>query len=288
MIELQKRTYNLVFIACEVVFALLLSFTVSIPYPSPKYFPLQFGLFSIVRSAATMLTVPHHADVFGYESKLIWTVKLKRLDSQFGFVHVMNHPMSFYWARYLSTAPVRVLGSVLLSAILYPVTGLRRGFDHFMIFLLVLLLQTMTGVALSMMVSAVCARREGLARYIAVMLLKFNVVFSGTLIPLPRMNKYLRWMHFLAYGYYATIAYNQNEYNGISFANESGIDFLEQRGLVDMTLWGSIGILSAFLIIYNLIGMLALAWHWNRELREQSKHAGFPENLSVYQRTGVA
>ena len=67
---------------------------------------------------------------------------------------------------------------------------------------------------MSMMISGICARYEGLAAYIALPALNINIVFAGTLLPLNQVGHSLSWMHYLAFTYYATVAYNQNQYRG--------------------------------------------------------------------------
>lgn len=157
---------------------------------------------------------------------------------------------------------------MVLSVIVYPIAGLRSGFDHYLVFLLTLVLHSFAGVSTAMMISAVCARSTGLSSYIGILALSINIVFAGTLIPPRQVTPVIRWLHYITFTYFASIAYNQNQYGG----QQGGKRFLESRGLTGITLWGAIGVLMGQIIVFNLIGMTALAWHWRRQAGKEKQH----------------
>lgn len=264
--ELRNWKYNTVFLVAEAVLALVLAFTASIPDHRPTYLPVHFGIFATIRSATTLFNFPQYIDAFDIVKQSTWSKLLHNVRVVECAV-IIQHPRSFYLARFVSSMPLRLAGSMLLSAILYPVAGLRAGFTHYLVFLLTLMLHSLAGVSTAMMISAICARNAGLSSYIGILALSINIVFAGNLIPPRQVTPVIRWLHFIAFTYFATVAYNQNQYLG----GVGGEAFLEERGLNDISMWGAIGVLFGQIAVFNIIGMSALTWHWRRQSKQEKQ-----------------
>jgi hypothetical protein len=265
--EIRNWNYNLVFIIAEAILALVLSFTTTYTNFS-AYISIHYGIFSSIRSATTMFNFPQYLDAFDIVNQGTWNTLIPS-GKMTECANVLLHPRSFYMARFVSVLPLRLAGSLVLTAIIYPIAGLRSGFHHLLIFLLTLMLQSMAGLATAMMISAICARSSGLSSYIGTLVLSVNIVFAGTVVPPNQVTPILRWLHYLTFGYFATIAYNHNQYDGVILMVNNqritGKQFLKMRGLTDLPLWGAIGVLIGQICVFNIIGMSALAFHWGRQ-----------------------
>ena len=121
-----------------------------------------------------MFTLAH--SIFSADRSFYQSMYSPFESSHRAYVILLTH---FFFARYLALTPIFAIVEVCMTAIIYPIGGLRPGFNHVFVFYCVLLLHTMTARAWGML-SAAVFRGPIYSGYLALLFVALNVVFSGT------------------------------------------------------------------------------------------------------------
>ncbi|EFA80546.1 ABC transporter G family protein [Heterostelium album PN500] len=163
---------------------------------------------------------------------------------------------SYFLAKVLTDLiPMRIIPPIILGSICYYMIGFRPGFDHFLYFLIALVLTSSTASAMCMAISTI-SPSFGTANMISILLLFVFLLFDGFLLARQSVPKYLQfliWCSFMSYGLEIPVV---NEFNGLwVFYNPpntqgtyaDGLEFLESIGADPNRL---------FLDMYVLVGMI--------------------------------
>ena len=178
---------------------------------------------------------------------------------------------AFVISNTLSSAPFLGLMCIIPGAIIYYMTGLQRGMDHFIYFVAVLWASTMLVEGLIMMVAAMVpdiilgvALGAGIQ---ALLLLSCGFFRFPDDLPKP-VWKYP--MYFISYHKYGMQGLYKNEFLGLAFGDQlnpngllTGGDHVLKRLQVEMgySKWVDLAILCAMVIIYRatFLAMIKLA-----------------------------
>lgn len=132
--------------------------------------------------------------------------------------------------------------------------GLRSGINHFLVFSLALLQQTLGNVILASMISAIFKNKKWSFR-ITLFELFLSFIFSGTINTPENMTLVLGWIRFTQFTYYCSQILAQNQFYGIS---QEGNEILAKLGYVQLRLWTAFVLALALGLCYGIFGIIAL------------------------------
>lgn len=184
-------------------------------------------------------------------------------------VFLREHRLGYYQlpAYFLSKMtvelPYQIFFPFLLVSIVYSMTGLRAGFDHFMVTCIVVILTALNGMALGTLAATLFSSLE-VALVVLPLLLIPMMVFSGLMVSLKDVKPYFAWIPVISPTQYAYRAIMKNEYEGDVFTDPRGFkmtgeQYLSNRGLAGgLGVWENVAVLGASYVILMTAAYLAL------------------------------
>ncbi|XP_065052112.1 broad substrate specificity ATP-binding cassette transporter ABCG2-like [Rhopilema esculentum] len=178
---------------------------------------------------------------------------------------------SYFFAKVLcDIIPMRIIPVTIFSAIAYWMIGLQHDVIKFLIFILTLIATSLSSVAICFVVSS-STKMFALASLFTVLPYIFMMIFSGMLINLKTMTKYLSWLRYLSIFKYSLQTLEINELKDMKFncgnitaPCMSGNDYLSQQGILARDLWDNIAAL------FSIAGiLLALAYIQLRRIKKE-------------------
>lgn len=185
----------------------------------------------------------------------------------------------------MSDIPVKFIIAVVFNIILYFLSGLRREPSQFFVFFLFsfIAIVTMSGLFRTM---AASTKTISQALALAGVLVLAIVIYTGFVIPRPRMHKWLFWISYINPIYYAFEAIVANEFHGRNFTCSefvpaypvlngdqfvcsiagavAGERFVSGDAFIAASysyyyshIWRNLGILIAFLIFFEVVYLAA-------------------------------
>lgn len=180
------------------------------------------------------------------------------------------HPVAYYMSKMIvDIVPLRVIPTIVMLAIAYPMLNLRAGLDHWFICLLIFSLFNICYGSISVIVGSLFSSFEG-AAIVAVLVSVFSSIFSGTWVEHSSMPSFVSWMAYLSPWSYSFEALAVNELKGVkilmNFKGLKNLPSLHQKGEVLLTEFGmnpdslntNIVILSAMALFFVFMGGLVL------------------------------
>uniref|UniRef100_A0A8C2WI56 Broad substrate specificity ATP-binding cassette transporter ABCG2 n=1 Tax=Cyclopterus lumpus TaxID=8103 RepID=A0A8C2WI56_CYCLU len=128
----------------------------------------------------------------------------------------------YFLSQILSDITLRTITSVIFSAIVYFMIGLKSTAEAFFIFTLTVTLVGYTATAMTMAISADQSFVALANIYITITFI-FMMIFSGLLVNLPSMEAWLAWLRYFSIPRYAFAALQINEFVGLNFCDEAVI-----------------------------------------------------------------
>uniref|UniRef100_A0A8C2WK05 Broad substrate specificity ATP-binding cassette transporter ABCG2 n=1 Tax=Cyclopterus lumpus TaxID=8103 RepID=A0A8C2WK05_CYCLU len=131
----------------------------------------------------------------------------------------------YFLSQILSDITLRTITSVIFSAIVYFMIGLKSTAEAFFIFTLTVTLVGYTATAMTMAISADQSFVALANIYITITFIFMMVrdtIFSGLLVNLPSMEAWLAWLRYFSIPRYA-FALQINEFVGLNFCDEAVI-----------------------------------------------------------------
>ncbi|RAL17144.1 putative ABC multidrug transporter [Aspergillus homomorphus CBS 101889] len=127
------------------------------------------------------------------------------------------HPATEAIAGVLSDIPVKFLLAVVFNIILYFLSNLRREPSQFFIYFLInfIVMFVMSAVFRTM---AAITKTVSQAMTLAGILILALVIYTGFVVPVPKMHPWFGWIHYLNPIYYAFEILVANEFHGREFA----------------------------------------------------------------------
>ncbi|GAM18042.1 hypothetical protein SAMD00019534_012170 [Acytostelium subglobosum LB1] len=176
---------------------------------------------------------------------------------------------SYFLAKVLTDLiPMRIIPPILLGSICYYMIGFRPGFDHFLYFLISLVLTSSTASAMCMAISMI-SPTFGTANMISILLLFVFLLFDGFLLArqsIPVYLKFLVWCSFMSYGLEIPVV---NEFDGLwVFYNPpntngtwaDGLEFLQTIGADPNRLFTDMYVLVGMIGGYILLAYIFLRY----------------------------
>ncbi|CAG01936.1 unnamed protein product, partial [Tetraodon nigroviridis] len=191
----------------------------------------------------------------------------------------------YFLAKILSDITMRTFTSVIFSAIVYFLIGLKCTASAFFVFTLTVTLVAYTATAMTMAISA-DQSVVGLASIFMTITFVFMMIFSGLLVNLPSIQDWLAWLKYFSIPRYGLAAVKINEFVGLKFCEEmvrgnnsasalannsrmdpagltcTGEQYLDYLGIEYSTwgLWGNHVALTAMMLLFLLIAYLKLRY----------------------------
>jgi len=111
----------------------------------------------------------------------------------------MYRTSSYFLAKTLcDLLPMRIVPPILLGCITYFMVGLRPGFDHFIWYLITLILTSLVAGSMCLAISAVVPS-IGLGNLIAILLLLFYLLFAGFLLNKDSIPVAIGWFSYVSF-----------------------------------------------------------------------------------------
>ncbi|XP_057494530.1 ABC transporter G family member 1-like isoform X2 [Actinidia eriantha] len=171
---------------------------------------------------------------------------------------------AFVIGNTLSAMPYLLLISLIPGALSYYLTGLQRGFEHFMYFASVLFTCMMLVESLMMIVASLVP--NFLMGIIAGSGIQGLMILGGGFFRLPNDLPKPFWkypLHYISFHRYAYQGLYKNEFEGLSFSGSQtggrgsirGVDILRDQWQVEMgySKWVDLGVLFGMVVLYRFM-----------------------------------
>jgi ABC-type multidrug transport system ATPase subunit/ABC-type multidrug transport system permease subunit len=143
---------------------------------------------------------------FFYEKKALFAHEL--VNGHYG-------PFAFYVASFLYDAVTDVLIPVVLACILYPVSNMHSGADHFFTFLAA---EALTCLIITGLLKAIaCSMKMALHMIVMPVLIGAELLVSGFFLRKPSMNGFMLGLNYLSFFKYSFEILMNNELSGVEF-----------------------------------------------------------------------
>ncbi|KAK9828718.1 hypothetical protein WJX72_001697 [[Myrmecia] bisecta] len=177
----------------------------------------------------------------------------------------------YYLTKLLAESPARLVQTILFVCIVYWAVGLNPSASRFFIFICVLVLEAFAAQALGIAVSA-AVKNDKMALAIAPAVTVCLILFGGFYINSASIPRWLFWIQYVSFLYWAFIALATNEFRGACcWSCDAGPNAPSQGGCLhngDQILnrlsfggyrtWEGVLGLVGMILLYNCIGYLNL------------------------------
>ncbi|CAF1042088.1 unnamed protein product [Adineta ricciae] len=173
---------------------------------------------------------------------------------------------AYFVAKIISDTLVQLPIPIIFTCIVYFLIGLQPVAGKFFIFMLFIVLCSVTSTSLALMISAIC-RTTALSVTVLPMVLEVTRLFGGFFIAPSRVPGYLSWLDALSYIKYSFVGAALNELSGLKLSCDGlkttryndtysinatciqvGDQTIHDRGYDYISIGGCIGVLVAFII----------------------------------------
>ncbi|GJD08270.1 Protein white [Galdieria sulphuraria] len=176
----------------------------------------------------------------------------------------MYRVSAYYLSKILVELPRTILFCLLFCVVSYWMIGLRDSVDSFFLFVVVMLLNSLTVEGIALTVSA-AAPTPKVAAVTVPLILNIAVLFGGALLSNAEIPNYFVWLKFSSFMKYSYGALMQNQFVDFAFQSLSktcvicdGNEVLEDSGITDFSMAGNIGMLLMELLVFRIAAYLVL------------------------------
>ena len=174
----------------------------------------------------------------------------------------MYTPLPYFVSTFLVTLPLELVPGILYGTVIYYMTALREGVQHYLTYLGVMLLENFAGIGLGMCLSASFTSVE-MAPQLAPAFVILFLMFSGFFLNEDNVPVYLIWLREISFIRYAFQALCVNEFKDAEFTCDStttqtcidGNEHLDRLKFDKVTIWGNSLILFGMIIGFNLLAL---------------------------------
>ncbi|UJR27353.1 hypothetical protein I4U23_008645 [Adineta vaga] len=173
---------------------------------------------------------------------------------------------AYFIAKVLADTLVQLPIPIIFSCVVYFLIGFQATAGKFFIFMVLIILCSVTSTSLALMVSAIC-RTTALSVTVLPMVLEVTRLFGGFFVAPSRLPKYFSWLDALSYIKYSFVGGALNELSGLNL-NCAGVKvtpvnatysytatcithgetLIDERGYDYINVGGCIGVLIGFII----------------------------------------
>ncbi|GJD06868.1 Protein white [Galdieria sulphuraria] len=176
----------------------------------------------------------------------------------------MYRVSAYYLSKILVELPRTILFCLLFCVVSYWMIGLRDSVDSFFLFVVVMLLNSLTVEGIALTVSA-AAPTPKVAAVTVPLILNIAVLFGGALLSNAEIPNHFVWLKFSSFMKYSYGALMQNQFVDFAFQSLSktcvicdGNEVLEDSGITDFSMAGNIGMLLMELLVFRIAAYLVL------------------------------
>jgi ABC-type multidrug transport system ATPase subunit/ABC-type multidrug transport system permease subunit len=175
-------------------------------------------------------------------------------------------PATYFAAKVLfDIIPLRIIPPILMGSIIYPMTGLVPDGEHFIKFMLVLVLFNLAAAAICLFIGIVC-KDGSVAQLIGSLVMLFSLLFAGFLLNHKVTPPGALWLQNLSIFHYGFEALIVNEALQLTLVDKKyGLDItvpgaaiLSSFGFDNGALWSDIRNLGIFAAIFVLLAYAAM------------------------------
>ena len=175
-------------------------------------------------------------------------------------------PITYFASKVLfDILPLRILPPVLMGAIIYPMTGLVPDLEHFLVFILVLVLFNLAASGICLFIGILC-KDGGVANLIGSLVMLFSLLFAGLLLNHDKIPPAAVWLQYLSIFHYAFEALIVNEVRYLTLVDHKyGLDItvpgsaiLSSFGFNNIALWKDVFSLGVFAITFIILAYGAM------------------------------
>ncbi|UJR16819.1 hypothetical protein I4U23_003718 [Adineta vaga] len=175
---------------------------------------------------------------------------------------------AYFLAKIIIDTLVQLPVPIIFSCIVYFLVGFQATVSKFFLFMLFIVLCSMTSTSIALMISTLCKTTD-LSITVLPMILEVSRLFGGFLLAPSRIPKYFAWLDALSYFKYSYVGLSLNEYQGLQFQcnnplNETescllnGEAVIHERGFDYLSIPICIGVLFAFIVVMRIIAFLGV------------------------------
>ena len=176
---------------------------------------------------------------------------------------------AYFMAKITAETVIQIWYPIEFSCVVYWLTGFQYNASSFFIFMVFMVLCTISATSLALMISTIC-RTTNLAVNILPMALEIARLFGAFFLSPKNIPKYFVWIDAMSYIKYTYIGISLNELAGLElYCTEAqlvngqcpittGEQTIENLGLDSYSIGGCIGALILYIFIARVIAFLAL------------------------------
>jgi len=186
---------------------------------------------------------------------------------------------AYYITKVMTAFPTDVLYPILFASVLYWAVNLNDSGVAFVLFLVIIVLTSLSAISLGFLIAAMAPSVEG-ANVMASPMMILQIMFAGFYINLENIPIWLRWLSNLSYVRWAFMAFAINEFKGAKFHCDSdeaclstGEEVLKRMSFDTYTLGEAIRN-----VILLFIGFHLLAYIFLRVNRAKYMNVTLPKN----------
>ncbi|KAJ3412648.1 hypothetical protein HDV05_000398 [Chytridiales sp. JEL 0842] len=166
-----------------------------------------------------------------------------------------------YLAKFISSIPLTLIGSLLLALPVYWMMGLQRDAGRYLTFLVIVLVHSFTAMALGIMIGS-GVRNVRVGQVIGPLVVVLFLIFGGQVLNLDSVPVVFRWIQWISIISYSNKALSQNEFPGLVFncqpngpCYKTGEQVLEVFAYTNPNgIWTCVGINLALAAAFTMLG----------------------------------
>jgi ABC-type multidrug transport system permease subunit len=175
-------------------------------------------------------------------------------------------PVTYFAAKVLfDIVPLRIIPPIIMGSILYPMTGLVPDGEHFLKFILILVLFNLAAAAICLFIGIVC-KDGSVAQLIGSLVMLFSLLFAGFLLNHKVTPPGALWLQTLSIFHYGFEALIVNEALELTLVDRKyglnitvpGAAILSTFGFNNDALWSDIRNLGIFAAAFVLLAYAAM------------------------------
>jgi len=175
---------------------------------------------------------------------------------------------AYFMAKILTEIIVQLPVPILFSCTVYFLIGFQVAAGKFFLFMLFMVLCSVTSTSIALMISAIC-RTTDLSVTVLPMILEVCRLFGGFFLAPSRVPKYFSWLEALCYIKYNFVGVSLNELEGLKLTCTpaenatntcipDGETTIRELGYDSINIGGCIGVLFGFIIFCRACAFLSV------------------------------
>lgn len=174
---------------------------------------------------------------------------------------------AYFLAKNIVDAAIQLSGPIIFSIIVYFMVGFQLDAGKFFIFMLFMILASMTATSVALAVSTL-ARTTTMSVTVLPMILEVFRLYGGFFLSPAKLPKYFVWLDALSYVKYVYVGISLNELQGLDLTCNlsdvskcsTGQSKITELGLDYISIGGCIGVLLSMIVLFRFIAYLGVRY----------------------------